>query len=212
MPKRNKRADKLVRTGHKPGHGKRPRGAEKSIEANKSTFTWRVRDIDYHGAWGWGKVTACLLFKIINRLHDYEGMSWGELLKGSHNHAMDIAKINTKAKARLQKTKFPGHGAWGWGKVTACLLFKIINRLHDYEGMSWGELLKGSHNHAMDIAKINTKAKARLQKTKFPGAGVLHQLNFGKKERIWGVREGAIFHVLWWDQDHTVYKTQRKNT
>lgn len=151
MPKRNKRADKLVRTGHKPGHGKRPRGAEKSIEANKSTFTWRVRDIDYHGA-------------------------------------------------------------WGWGKVTACLLFKIINRLHDYEGMSWGELLKGSHNHAMDIAKINTKAKARLQKTKFPGAGVLHQLNFGKKERIWGVREGAIFHVLWWDQDHTVYKTQRKNT
>ena len=32
------------------------------------------------------------------------------------------------------------------------------------------------------------------------------------KKRVWGLREGAVLHLLWWDPDHEVWKTEMKRT
>ena len=112
---------------------------------------------------------------------------------------------------RIKHVDFTGD--WGWENVPArTLLSTIINKLHEFETMNWGDITKVAHSHPMPVAKIDSKAKAQLRETKFPEAETLHQLNFGGKKRVWGIRDGIIFHVLWWDPDHTVYQVAKKHT
>lgn len=40
----------------------------------------------------------------------------------------------------------------------------------------------------------------------------LVEIRLGNKPRVWGVRRGHVFHVLWWDPDHTVWPTEPRNT
>ncbi len=104
-----------------------------------------------------------------------------------------------------------------WGLRTAdsrTLLSKIIPRLHEYESMTWGEITgaRNTSNHPMPIDKISAAALRRLADIGRDDIETLIQLNIQGKERVWGTRQGLIFHMLWWDPDHTVYRVTKKRT
>ena len=80
--------------------------------------------------------------------------------------------------------------------------------------MTWGEItgLRGSSNHPLPFDKIASAAQRRLKEIGRDDIDLLFQLNIQGKERVWGVRLEGIFHLLWWDPDHTVYPVGKKRT
>ncbi len=97
-------------------------------------------------------------------------------------------------------------GDWGWEAVKSKVFWgKIKNCIKHYEGMTWTNYIGEYNNHPIAMSKVSDKAKHRLNKIDKMQFGELYQMRVGKKERVWGVKQGEVFYVLWWDPEHTVY-------
>ena len=90
---------------------------------------------------------------------------------------------------------------------------EIHPRLKEFEQKTWGTILKkeGKRNHEIEISKVCRQAQNRLSTLKHTDIEKLVSLRITKKQRLWGIRNGRIFQVLWWDPEHTVYPVDRTN-
>ena len=101
------------------------------------------------------------------------------------------------------------HQEWGWGQVPITEFFDmLIDRLHNYEDMTWQDLLSRKHCHGITVDRIDNKAQDRLREV-CRDIDVLHQIDFGKLGRLWGYRDRRTFFLIWRDKKHTVYKCKR---
>jgi hypothetical protein len=113
--------------------------------------------------------------------------------------------------------KFGGidmEGQWGWRTASAQQIEGILGRCCSFESMTWREIeqKRGKHrphNHPMPISQISRDAQARLRTIERDDEDGLYSLRINNLSRIWGFRRGHVFHVLWWDPDHTVYPIDR---
>lgn len=97
------------------------------------------------------------------------------------------------------------HEEWGWGKVTIQEFFKeLLNRLQDYETMTWDEVLRRDSCHDMEASKLSPEAQRRLLQI-LPQIDILHQLDMKQPCRLWGYRDRQILYLIWHDPKHTVY-------
>ena len=97
------------------------------------------------------------------------------------------------------------HEEWGWGKVTIQEFFKeLLNRLQDYETMTWNEVLRRDSCHDMEASKLSPAAQRRLLQI-LPDIDTLHQLDMKHPCRLWGYRDRQILYLIWHDPKHTVY-------
>jgi hypothetical protein len=87
----------------------------------------------------------------------------------------------------------------------------VVRKLYAFDGMTWSDL-KGKNHHDIPIHKISREAQKRLVEIKKDDSDNLFSLRLSNKERLWGIREGNVFSVLWWDPEHTVYPCEKKNT
>ena len=102
------------------------------------------------------------------------------------------------------------HKDWGWGKLTCKDFFQIlIERLHDYEQMSWDDLSKRNSCHPMPVENIDQNAQARLCQICGIEIDSLYQVDINPKCRLWGYRDRTIFYLIWHDPNHTVYCVDR---
>ncbi len=101
-------------------------------------------------------------------------------------------------------------GEWACNHETLKL---VSGRLHEYENQKWSEVMAPrSSNHPMPVDKIEPKALKRLSELTIDDTENLYQLEIkgfpGKSPRLWGLRQENIFQILWWDLDHTVYRSK----
>ena len=83
--------------------------------------------------------------------------------------------------------------------------YKVAERLKHYSGMTWGRIEQDrKRDHAVYISKLTKKARRRLAELKMDSFNELWRFRFEGVERIWGVRDGDTFQVLWWDPRHDV--------
>lgn len=103
-------------------------------------------------------------------------------------------------------------GDWGWGGSNLQrLLTEIIPRLHNLETMTWQQLRNdGSHPIAAD--QVCKEARERLDEIGKGDEESLYSIRVTGRCRVWGIRRGAILHLLWWDPEHSVYPVFKKNT
>ena len=100
-------------------------------------------------------------------------------------------------------------GAWGWHVATTERLLKyIIPKLHNFESMTWADI-PGTGSHEIIVDQICREAQDRLVEIDKNDEDTLFSLRLTGKRRVWGIRRGAILHLLWWDPEHSVYPTQR---
>ena len=104
-------------------------------------------------------------------------------------------------------------GPWGCHELTKEHLLSLVEKLSDFETMTWSQIeqKRGKHapqNHEMPVAAICSKAQGRLKELKYDDVDVLYSLHIAQLRRLWGIRRGHVFHVLWWDPEHTVYATK----
>ena len=144
-------------------------------------------------------------------------MSKKPLVKSNPSFSKD-PRVDQARKSYLyenpswQLRSLDSEGSWGWKVVSKDLVTQdIIPKLQSFESMHWNDIL-GRNSHEISVDRICKEAKKRLQELKHVDIENLVSLRLTGKNRIWGIRNGSILRILWWDPDHTVYPVELKHT
>ncbi|MFM2198533.1 MAG: hypothetical protein RLZZ505_1965 [Verrucomicrobiota bacterium] len=91
-----------------------------------------------------------------------------------------------------------------------------IREIHSWmanlEGMPWVQILSNG-SHVVGTDGIIPEARKRIIALgKAEWQDHLCSLRKTGKQRLWGFLRAGIFHVLWWDPEHEVYESKKKNT
>lgn len=102
-------------------------------------------------------------------------------------------------------------GPFGWHAVPAAeLLTSVIPRLLSLQTMTWSELLAVGC-HEIEITAIVKEARERLTELGYE-IETIYSVRVTGRCRVFGVKDGAIFRVLWWDPEHQICPSQKKHT
>lgn len=102
---------------------------------------------------------------------------------------------------------------FGWANISRADMLDVMARLQSFESMTWNEILVAAkkQNHTLSSDQICKEARTCLEGD-WQGADEVVSLRVSGKKRVWGIREGGILYLLWWDPTHSVCPTQKKNT
>jgi len=108
-------------------------------------------------------------------------------------------------------------GPWGWNKLDSSTWWKEIHpKLRDYESMTWGEILsasggraRGNNSHLVPIEELCKDAQRRLTELKQDDISDLFSLRLKGKARLWGIPDGRVLRVIWYDPEHEVCPSER---
>lgn len=90
---------------------------------------------------------------------------------------------------------------------------EVGQHLQSYSTMTWREIKANRHrDHPIPTGSLCSAAKKRLEYIQQDDADELWRFRFGAKQRIWGIKNGHVLRVIWWDPDHQIYPTAPKNT
>jgi len=103
---------------------------------------------------------------------------------------------------------------YGWHQVQQPVIDKIRERLKSFETMTWSEILNegAKRNHLVSRNDLCKEAKDRLVVLKQDDVDHLLSLALAAKGRIWGILENSVVRLLWWDPEHSVCPSRKKNT
>ena len=129
-----------------------------------------------------------------------------------------IPKINEPKNYNKEKpvwllSKIDLEGDFGWKSIEEKeKLLKIIERLKNFESMTWGSIV-GSDHHSIPISNLSSEAQKRLSKINIiDEVDELFSFHLTGGERIWGIRDGEKCKILWWDPSHSVCPSIKKHT
>lgn len=95
---------------------------------------------------------------------------------------------------------------------------EFIDKIVSYSAMTWADIKKQTHdngkskNHNLDEGKLSVDAIKRLEKlNRNEESDSLFSFAFNNMLRIIGIREKEVFHVMWYDNEHRVCPSTKKN-
>lgn len=105
-------------------------------------------------------------------------------------------------------------GPFGWQEVSKSKLLEIRGKLARFEASTWHEILitAKNRNHTVTVDRLSPQARERLKEIQQDDLDELTSLRLTGRERVWGIRENGVFHLLWWDPEHRVYPTSLRHT
>ncbi len=103
-------------------------------------------------------------------------------------------------------------GPWCWAQMATTTLLEVMERLKNFENMTWVEIEQRSGSHFVDRDSLIKAANDRLAEIRQDDVDSLFSLRINGKARIWGIRDEHILRVLWWDPEHQVCPSLKKNT
>lgn len=103
-------------------------------------------------------------------------------------------------------------GPFAWTKIEPGDLLTVLGALANYETMNWTDIEARKSCHKMPTASVSKEARQRLDEIELDDVEDLYQLQVNNRFRVFGMRDRNIFYVLWWDPEHQVYPTQKRNT
>lgn len=99
-------------------------------------------------------------------------------------------------------------GPWGKTRISEeedHLWGQLYTKLKDYETMTWKEILSNrDYNHFVEVGRLDKPARSRLEVLNLDDIESLFRFRLSGKSRVWGIREGRVFKILWWDPEHEV--------
>lgn len=97
----------------------------------------------------------------------------------------------------------------------------LVNKLESFENMTWGEILtdksgrnNNTKNHFMECDELTKEAQKRLHELNLfeKAQGTFCSLSLTGKIRLWGILIDGIFEIVRLDNEHEVYKVNKKHT
>ena len=110
-----------------------------------------------------------------------------------------------------------GHELWSLCKCEN-LWDKVIKKLGDLETQTWAEIVQttghGDHgnNHFVSINDLSKNAQTRLAELHLDQIDTVFSISLEGKMRLYGLVEGTVYKLLWWDPDHGVCLSAKKHT
>lgn len=101
---------------------------------------------------------------------------------------------------------------YGWHKLDASSLQYVRQRIVEFEGRTWADILGDHHNHNVELSRLSSAATKRLEQLHQDDLEELLSLRLSGKERIWGILDRGVCTLLWWDPEHQVCPSLKKNT
>lgn len=107
-------------------------------------------------------------------------------------------------------SKIDWHGPWG-KEAFKEFSESVMEFLKNTETMTLGEITsasgakgkgRGNHHHEIEINKCSKRAQKRLSVIKQDDRNKLFSFRVGSLQRIYGIREGNSFWVIWFDPWH----------
>jgi hypothetical protein len=102
------------------------------------------------------------------------------------------------------------NGPFAW-PVGAAIEAQILRKLQQFDSMNWHEI-EGPDHHAIGVDRLSKEAQARLTEIKQDDIDEVFSFHFSGKPRIIGIRDMNVVKLLWWDPEHLVCPSQKKNT
>ena len=93
---------------------------------------------------------------------------------------------------------------------------KILPKLKDFEGKTWAIIAnqssgrsRGTRNHHITCSDLVKGARKRLKQINMDDLGQLYSLRLEGKRRLFGVVQGHVFKLLWYDPRHEICPSRR---
>ena len=86
----------------------------------------------------------------------------------------------------------------------------VLNRLKLFETMTWSDIIN-SGSHEIDFVHLIPEIQNEVCRL-FNDQLNLFSLRMSVRPRVWGVREGAVCYVLFYDPDHKICPSTLKHT
>lgn len=108
---------------------------------------------------------------------------------------------------RLQFTfdSFDYRMQWGSDKSQHSCVASACDKLRSFNKQKWSEVRTSGNSHPIAVDNLCKEAKDRLLVRQVEDIDEVWSVRINKKQRVWGIRRGAILDVLWWDPEHQVY-------
>jgi hypothetical protein len=101
---------------------------------------------------------------------------------------------------------------WGWANLSIDHVKLIAETCRGFESLRVGEFIGRPGNKPIPLESLCPAAQTRLTELDLDVYDRLWELRLGGEERIWGLLDGHVFYLLWWDPDHEVCPSKKKNT
>ncbi len=118
------------------------------------------------------------------------------------------AQIDSKPSWRFSTVDKSGPFAWPIGSEEE---LEIVGKLHHFDSMHWSKI-EGSDHHSIKLDELSREAKKRLQEINQDDVDEVFSFHLQGKPRIICIRDRHIAKLLWFDKDHKVCLSQKKNT
>ncbi len=102
-------------------------------------------------------------------------------------------------------------GPWGWDHFDSSLIQEVFQKIFDCQKLTWQDL-RNNGSHFVDREGLCTDAQKRLIQLQKEDLDQLFSLRLTGRKRIWGIKEGNILWLLWWDPNHEVCPSHKKHT
>ena len=87
----------------------------------------------------------------------------------------------------------------------------VVERLREYETKSWSDIKK-TGSHPIGVVNLEKQAREQLVAVKHDDIDELMSFRISGSQRVWAIQQAScknIMRILWWDPDHSVYKTEK---
>lgn len=121
--------------------------------------------------------------------------------------------VSTQDKKLVWKVaRIDDNSQWGWNQITCPdFLRNIWEKMHNFETMTWGDIL-GRDHHEIPVSNIIRQAQKRLEELGHDDEEILVSFRITGRKRVWAIRSGAEAFLLWWDPNHEICPSHLRHT
>ena len=105
-------------------------------------------------------------------------------------------------------------GDWPPSEIGGQALGGLLEKMASYESMTIGEVFCPGSEHGKKYAvdSLPPSTRKRLGEIERDDETEIARLRCGGKPRLYGFLREHVFHVVWWDAEHSVFPSKKKHT
>jgi hypothetical protein len=127
----------------------------------------------------------------------------------------ELAPKENDRKVRFRFDLIDDDGEWTLSSISNADHAQLLKTMAHVETMTAGEFFKPGQRLCKVYTDMsacpNSDATDRLE-SKFQGLDHMVRLEIDGLKRLYGVRTGHEFHIIWWDPEHKVWPSKLRNT
>lgn len=122
-----------------------------------------------------------------------------------------IVTPNDNCQPAFKAEQMDLDGPWHWNNLDPHHLKDFLAKVLQSQKLSW-QSLRDNGSHLVDVSKLIPTAQKRLRDIGQDDLDQLYSLRLTGIKRVWGIKEGNILWLLWWDPSHEICPSAKKHT